>query len=348
MSEDQYVPETCVWELTLRCNMRCLHCGSVAGRARRNELTLPECLRVADELMALGCTQTTFIGGEVALYKGWHEIARKLSDGGVTVNIATNGFTLPEAEIERIKYAKLANVGVSIDGMQVNHDRIRNKPKSFERALRTIRRLREENILVAVITCLLDFNFDDLEPLHDLLVANGVSTWQIQLATPMGNLASRDGLILKPERIPELTRFIREKRNEMKMNIYAGDDIGYFNEDELYLRGRWGTLCVWQGCDAGLTVVGIDSVGNVKGCESLYADEFIEGNLRDESLAEIWRKEGNFAYNRNFDVAQLAGKCAGCDRAVQCRGGCRGSAHFTTESHFENVYCCYPGAVSCA
>ncbi len=29
-----YVPEFCVWELTLRCNMQCVHCGSRAGPAR--------------------------------------------------------------------------------------------------------------------------------------------------------------------------------------------------------------------------------------------------------------------------------------------------------------------------
>ena len=81
------------------------------------------------------------------------------------------------------------------------------------------------------------------------------------------------------------------------MRLYAGDDIGYYDENEMYLRNRPGTISSWRGCQAGLRVVGIDSVGNVKGCESLYSDEFIEGNLREESLRDIWCKEGNFAYN---------------------------------------------------
>ena len=124
--------------------------------------------------------------------------------------------------------------------------------------------------------------------------------------------------------------------------MYAGDNIGYYDENELYLRSSPGIIALWQGCQAGLNVVGIDSVGNVKGCESLYADKFIEGNLREESLEEIWYKEGNFAYNREFDVSQLTGTCAGCDKGAICRGGCRASCYFTTGSLFENKYCCYP------
>lgn len=102
-------------------------------------------------------------------------------------------------------------------------------------------------------------------------------------------------------------------------------------------------LCVWRGCQAGLKMIGIDSAGNVKGCESLYADEFIEGNLRDHTLRELWSREDGFAYNRRFHESKLTGQCAGCDKGPVCRGGCRGSNYFSTGSLYENAYCCYPG-----
>ena len=82
MNPDEYKPEFCVWELTLKCNMRCKHCGSMAGKARENELTVDECLNVAEQLSDLGCKNVTLIGGEVFLYKGWEKISRKLSDNG--------------------------------------------------------------------------------------------------------------------------------------------------------------------------------------------------------------------------------------------------------------------------
>ncbi len=344
--QSDYVPQNCVWELTLKCNMKCIHCGSSAGKARHNELSLKECLSVADQLIDLGCKYLTFIGGEVFLYDEWEKIARELSDGGVDVNIITNAYLFGDEQIEQIRYAKLGNVGISLDGMEASHNRIRNSKTSFQRVIKAIDRLNEENIPISIVTSLLDFNFYDLEPLHDLLASKGIPSWQIQIANAMGSMANSRDLILNPAKVPLITKFIREKRNEMKVRVYAGDDIGYYDENEYYLRNRPGKISVWRGCQAGLRVVGIDSIGNVKGCESLYSDEFIEGNLREESLKNIWTKEGNFAYNRNFKVANLAGACEDCDMGHICRGGCRGSCYFTSGNRFENPYCCYPNKKS--
>jgi radical SAM protein with 4Fe4S-binding SPASM domain len=152
----------------------------------------------------------------------------------------------------------------------------------------------------------------------------------------MGNAADKVPM-LDPVKVPQLTKFIKEKTAENKIRIYTGDSIGYFDENEEFIRGN----CTWQGCQAGLTVVGIDSIGNVKGCESLQSDEFIEGNLRNESLRNIWFKPGNFAYNRDFTVDMLTGTCKDCDKGEICRGGCRGSCFFNTKSKFENAYCSY-------
>lgn len=338
---NEYVPEVCVWELTLKCNMRCIHCGSVAGKARENELSVDECLEVAGQLLDLGCRQVTFIGGELFLYQGWEKVARRLFDGGALVNAITNAFVFGDRQIDQIKYAQLANVGISVDGMEENHNKIRNSKTSFKRVLKAFDRLRKEKISTGVVTSLLDFNFNDLEAMYDLFVDNDVSVWQLQIATPMGNMAEKRDILLHPSKIPLITEFIKNKRNEQKIRLYAGDDIGYYDENEMYLRNRPGTISAWQGCQAGLRVIGIDSVGNVKGCESLYSDEFIEGNLREESLEDIWQKEGNFSYNRQFKPTMLMGKCAGCIKGPICRGGCRGSCYFTTHSLYENPYCCY-------
>jgi radical SAM protein with 4Fe4S-binding SPASM domain len=323
--------------------MRCLHCGSAAGSPRSNELSVEECLRVAGELTALGCRHVTLIGGEVFLFEGWEKIARRLSDGGITVNIITNGFLMADRQIEQIRHARLSNVGISLDGTEENHNRIRRVPGSFRRALAAMERLRSEGISIGAVTSLLSFNLGDLEEMHGLLAEHGVEVWQLQIGTAMGNLADGRPLLLPPEEVPKITNFIIDKLCERKIQVYAGDDIGYYDENEPCLRSPLGVIALWEGCQAGLRVVGIDSAGNVKGCESLCSDYFIEGNLRQESLSQIWNKEGAFAYNRRFDPAMLTGPCAGCDKGPVCRGGCRGMCYFTTGKLYENPYCCYPG-----
>lgn len=322
--------------------MKCMHCGSVAGTCRDDELTVDECLSVADQLIDLGCKHVSLIGGEVFLFKGWEEIARKLTDDGVDVNIATNALMLGAKQIKEIKYARLNNVGISLDGMEENHNKIRNSKISFKKVVEAIDLLKRNEVNIAIITSLLDFNFYDLQPLYELLVYNEIPVWQIQIATAMGSLAEKKNILLKRDKVPQISNFIREKNLEQRIRVIAADNIGYFDENESYLRDSPGYFTIWKGCQAGLRVVGIDSIGNVKGCEALYSKEFVEGNLRNETLSEIWTKRGNFAYNREFDIGTLAGNCANCDKGLICRGGCRASCYFTSGDRFENRYCCYP------
>lgn len=89
-------------------------------------------------------------------------------------------------------------------------------------------------------------------------------------------------------------------------------------------------MAVFRGCNAGIKTIGIDSVGNVRGCESMYDDSFIEGNVRDESLQSIWNNPDNFSYNRRFNIDNLNGACRECSHNTICRGGCRSYNYFTS------------------
>jgi radical SAM protein with 4Fe4S-binding SPASM domain len=51
--------------------------------------------------------------------------------------------------------------------------------------------------------------------------------------------------------------------------------------------------------------------------------EFVEGNIRDHRLADIWHRPGAFAYNREWKLDSLSGFCRECRHARKCRGGCR-------------------------
>ena len=59
-----YAPDLLIWELTLKCNLRCIHCGSNAGEKREGELTTREALNVVKDLADLGVDEICFLGGE--------------------------------------------------------------------------------------------------------------------------------------------------------------------------------------------------------------------------------------------------------------------------------------------
>ena len=64
------VPESCFWEITDACNLRCLHCEADAGRAAPDELTTDEALDTIEQLVASGCKKAFLTGGEPLLRKG--------------------------------------------------------------------------------------------------------------------------------------------------------------------------------------------------------------------------------------------------------------------------------------
>ena len=105
------------------------------------------------------------------------------------------------------------------------------------------------------------------------------------------------------------------------------------------MRGNKNGRLGFRGCRAGLTTIGIDSVGNVRGCESMYDDYFIEGNLRESSLYDIWNNPDGFSYNRKFTPEKLQGNCNSCEHSLICAGGCRSYNYFSHKKMYESLYC---------
>jgi MoaA/NifB/PqqE/SkfB family radical SAM enzyme len=116
-------PRFVVWELTLRCNMHCAHCGSAAGKMRGHELEHQEALQLCDQLGALGCERLTLLGGEPLIRDDWEALTARLQAAGVRVNVITNGWmTADRSLVQRIKDAGLTTFALSIDGYGDRHD----------------------------------------------------------------------------------------------------------------------------------------------------------------------------------------------------------------------------------
>ena len=322
-----------VWEITLACCFQCRYCGSKGGQARADELTTAECLDVCRQLRELGCRRVSLIGGEVFLRRDWKEIVSALTGSGIRVCIITNGYLFTESLLRELKEARLESVAVSLDGLREVHDRGR-QAGSFDRAVNAIRTLGESGIPVSVISTLNAENVPGLADFYAFLCTLSILAWQLQACSPMGNAAS--GIDWR-FRASDVVRFIAENRETAPFAMGIADNIGYFTPEEGSLRGR--ENAPFPGCSAGLTALGIDSVGNVRGCESMYDERFIEGNLRSRSLREIWEDPDSFAYNRQFTPEKLTGTCAECEKGPYCAGGCRSFNYFVHGKLYEAPRC---------
>ncbi len=349
-----YKPRTCVWELTLACNAACRHCGSHAGRPRDDELTTAEAFGVIDQLAALGCEHVTLSGGEPLLRHDWPELAARLAGAGVQVGMISNGLAFDAAAARRAVEAGVAAVTFSVDGLAATHDRMRGRRGGYARVVAAFETAAAAGLPTCAATHVHRHNIDQLDELHQRLEGLGVRSWKLQLCNPAGEAAHHREMILDPRDLLRLVPKMVALKQRGLPYVEASDSIGYFGPHEQALRGSWRKdLGFWTGCYAGCRAIGIESAGNVKGCLALPSarhgtDEFVEGNVRAEALADIWFRPGGFAYNRCFDPARLTGFCRTCPYAAICRAGC----HWTALAHggtlYENRFCYYRVSVEAA
>jgi radical SAM protein with 4Fe4S-binding SPASM domain len=338
-------PRYVVWELTLRCDHACTHCGSRAGVARAGELTPAEALGVVDQLAQMGAREVVLIGGEAYLHEGFLEVVRALAAAGVRPAMTTGGRGVTAELAAAMRQAGIAQVSVSIDGLEATHDRMRHLRGSWRAGLAALDHLRAAGVATTSNINLNRLNHRDLEPLYEVLRARGIVGWQVQLTAPLGRAADRADLILQPwdllALVPRIAA-LKTRAHADGITLMPGNNLGYFGPEEALLRSPHpGGRDHWQGCQAGRFVLGIESDGAVKGCPSLPTAHYVGGNLRQRPLAAIWERTPQLGFARARTVADLWGFCRTCDFAATCLGGCTFTAHALLGRPGNNPYCHY-------
>lgn len=178
-----------VWEITLECNARCLHCGSAAGAVRTNELSTEEALDLCDQLGEIACERVNLIGGELFLRPDWKELLKRLTDYNMEVSIVTNGITLTEDKVDFLASIKINTVGISLDGgTPETNDYIRQVPGLFDKIFNIIEYIDKVNLGAVAITTLNKLNIHELAILREKLINSPFKAWQIQIAATHGSI----------------------------------------------------------------------------------------------------------------------------------------------------------------
>jgi len=324
-----------VIEVTNRCNLRCPHCASTSGRARGEELTLEEIRDLLRTIAGLGGEEITVIGGEAFLRDDWYEICRAVGEFGMKLILISNGVLIRgEAMYDRLRRLRPMLIGISIDGATRDTYRALRGVDAFDHCLGVCRRLLDDgHPNVNAITTVWKANLREFDAFAELLAGSGV-TWQIQVANKGGGRFGREQFISRRE-YAWLARKMRDvfAGDRESLRLRHMDDFGYFPLDPA-LRFLHET---WNGCVAGVELIGVRSNGDVLGCLSL-GDDFVEANLRREPLAEIWTSDRYFGRFRRKEEL-LTGRCAACGFAARCRAGCTAIACSATGDIGCNPYC---------
>ncbi len=334
-------PAYAVWEFTLACDQRCVACGPRAAKARPDELTTEESLALVDGLAELGVGEITFIGGEAYLREDLPELIARTRSHGVRATMTTGGRGLDRARLQTLAAAGLQQVGYSIDGPQPIHDALRTRG-SFARAFESMAAAKALGLRVSANSQINRRNMHALEPLAQALIEAGIAGWQPILTIPHGNAADAPDLILQPYMLAEAytaLEHVLDLFDAAGIGVWPGNNLGYFGPLEHRLRRRQNAGAHYKGCQAGTSIIGIESDGTLKACPTLSREGHSPGSVRDAPLRTLWERGAELRHASNRTVGDLWGFCRTCYYADACLGGCAATSEPLLGRAGNNPYC---------
>ncbi|HBN07994.1 MAG TPA: hypothetical protein DD435_04875 [Cyanobacteria bacterium UBA8530] len=330
-----YKPDV-LWEITHKCNAKCIHCISDAGGDRHQELSTEEALDLCDQLAEFA-NRIHLLGGEVFLRSDWKKIVERIHSHGIPFSIVTNGLALKEETINFLKEMEIYNLGLSLDGGKAEtHDHIRGVPGIYQRNLDLMEKLAEEEVSFSVISTFNKLNILEAKLLLGTMMNSPNQSWQVQIASAHGRMSRDISLDAFEYYVLGLFLSIAKMRiPDEVLTIVAGHDLGHYSGT----IPNFSAQPDWDGCHAGKYTFGICSNGDIHGCLCMMsAEEFVLGNVRNKPLREYWEAV-NFCPWNFGKIKALTGYCAECCYSTKCLAGCSDTAHALTGSIGENPLC---------
>jgi MoaA/NifB/PqqE/SkfB family radical SAM enzyme len=161
------------------------------------------------------------MGGEPLVRKDLPECGKVLRENGFRWGIVTNGYAYDEAMHAKLISAGMGSITVSLDGLEENHNWLRNNPKSFERAVKALELIISyPRLNYDVVTCVHQKNIAELSDLKEFLISKNIKNWRIFTIAPIGRAAEDPEMLLTNEQTRQFFIFL-EIKNSFKWGSSA-------------------------------------------------------------------------------------------------------------------------------
>jgi 12,18-didecarboxysiroheme deacetylase len=325
-----------VWNVTRRCNLRCVHCYAHADeKAGADELTHGQGRFLLDDLAAFGVPVVLFSGGEPLVRKDLPELAAYAVGKGMRAVISTNGTLITPSVARTLKDIGLSYVGISLDGMQEVNDRFRGVPGAFRLALDGIRNCQAAGIKVGLRFTINRFNVQEIPGIFDLIEEMDIPRvcfYHLVYAGRGSQLMKED---LDPEEtrrtldlIIDRTRRLHDQgkpKEVLTVDNHADGPYLYLRmlkEDPVRAKEVLELLKWNEGNNSGR------GIGCVSWDGAVHADQFWRhysfGNVKERPFSEIWTDTSNpFMRQLKEKKKHVKGRCAECRWLDVCAGNFR-------------------------
>ncbi len=326
------------WNLTRRCNLECAHCYISAGPSESadSELSTAECLRIADEILALNPAPLFILsGGEPLLRIDLETIARYAVQAGATVVVGTNGTMLTDERIAKLKDAGVSGVAVSIDSLEPrHHDNFRHGRGAFAATAAAVERLRAQRLDFIIQTTITKGNRGELRRLVDWSAEQGAVSFNAYFLVATGRGAHLSDLS-PADYEATLTELVEHHRRHLGRMMVRAKCAPQFMRLVHELVPQSPVLNYETRCPCGTQYCRITPDGKLTPCPY---NPTVAGDLRQQSFGDVWRDAPLLSELRG---GALKGRCGRCEYRAMC-GGCRARSLALTGDHLaEDPSCVY-------
>lgn len=302
------------WECTLRCDLKCRHCGSDCKmQPERMDMPKEDFLRVLDGIAKKTDPHQVFViisGGEPLMRRDIEACGRAIYEKGFPWGMVTNALHLTPQRWIGLQQAGIRSMAISLDGLEEEHNWMRGNDQSFKMVSRALDMLvAKGDFLFDVVTCVNRRNYQKLDEIKEFLIGKGVKRWRVFTVFPVGRAALDPDMRLTNEEFRGVFDYIRKTREEGRIRVDYGCE-GFLGNYEGEVRHRL------FSCQAGVTVGSVMADGSIAACASIRAD-YNQGNIYEDDFMDVW--ENRYHPYRHHEWMKT-GDCASCKYFRYCQG----------------------------
>ena len=343
-----------VWNITRRCNLRCVHCYAHARNTPTDdELSTGQGMHLIEDLARFGVPVLLFSGGEPLARPDLPELAAYAVKKGMRAVISTNGTLITRPMAQTLKRIGLSYVGISLDGLEEINDRFRGVDGAFQKALSGINNCKEAGIKVGLRFTINKANRVEIPKIFNLieemdiprvcfyhLVYSGRGSKLIQ--EDLSHAETRQAVNL----IIDITKALHNKgkpKEVLTVDNHADGPLLFLRllkENPPRAKEVLELLKMNKGNNSGIGIGCISWNGEV------HPDQFWRhysfGNVKDRLFSEIWTDTSDpLMHKLKEKKKHVKGRCADCRWLDVCAGNFKVRAEAVSDDVWAPDPACY-------
>jgi heme b synthase len=345
----EFAPKWIAWEITRRCNLRCVHCRSASETEVKGHPDFPasEAFRIIDDIVSYAKPVVVLSGGEPLKRADVFEIAKYGTEKGLRMCLATNGTLVNDETCEKIKSSGIKIVSLSLDGSEEKvHDDFRSQKGAFAGTINAARLFKKHGIEFIINSSFTKRNEEEIPKVYKLAKELGATAWYMFMIVPTGRGEEIMNELISKESYEDILDWHFDMESEEEEMLVRPTCAPHYYRVVLQQSKKRGSRFKKRtlkfstggakGCIAGQLICLIDVDGNVLPCSYFPKPA---GNIREQSFKTIWEESELFRELRDFK--KYKGKCGSCEFINVC-GGCRARAYSVYGDYLEEEpFCSY-------